>query len=846
MKLNTFFINLTARLFIVIFILFAAIVCYGAEAADDLTVNIDADPFANDDSGFSEADFFRLEEEIVQIASRKKQKISQAPSIVSVLTASDLKYLGIQNLAEALNLLPGVVTRYTKSGAYELIMRGQKEAPDILVMIDGQRLNSMYDGSVLYDMNISNVKRIEVIRGPGSALYGTNAFSGVISITTFSSYDKNRFAASSTMFPQSSSFHVDNSFAYNLYMQNQYKVSDWQISSYAGWINSQGALMEMPLDFYGEFNEDNKVYPWHRDENEDILADNKLKFELHLAAKKESLIIDGDMFRFEPKIFYRSQGPNFGFAESLNEHSKINRNLIIIPFLYTFNLNESIKVKTRISYDLQQSDEDIQIRKNGYYQRSQSPIPAPNGLRNKTEYSVHNYSIEPQALIEVPDTFLWEQHSMILGFLFEHGYMSDFKYSQNYYDAGFLEYYESFYEARIKQLENEGIKTSGFQNYNNLSLRQKNADRYQLSFYLQDQFALPQNSIGEIWFTGGFRVDRFSDARVGDKKNDITRKTFSPFNPRGTLTFSPSFGGFVDGLTLKVLYSTAFRAPTFQELYDSTKRITEKFHLAPNELLKPQTTKVYEFGLDFAPVKFLGNLFNFFNNNYDYADVANSAVFRFNFFLMDTFGNLALERAYNLSGNQVINYPQKEVKGYELEMILRYSKADFLFISYSKIRAWQLKDCIREGMAGGGECDSDHVIIDRDLTELPKKSTSAGLSIRPLGTPMELLDLKGGVYNIVSPLTMTFQYFQVGATENNKRTAFESNSYKFYHSGYSYFNYGFTYRLFILKQDLLFSGFIYNIFDDDVSEPLMITKKDVTLPRPGRYFLLSIIFDYSL
>lgn len=130
---------------------------------------------------------------IVVTAARRPQKIREAPSTIDVITSEDIKKLGVLTLHEALRLLPGIDVR--RMGVFNVIsIRGigsglVDRSDRILLLVDGRRINSAWDGSFRGDIPLTNVERIEVIRGPVSSLYGTNAFGGVINIITKSGDD---------------------------------------------------------------------------------------------------------------------------------------------------------------------------------------------------------------------------------------------------------------------------------------------------------------------------------------------------------------------------------------------------------------------------------------------------------------------------------------------------------------------------------------------------------------------------------------------------------------------------------------------------------------------------------
>lgn len=157
--------------------LFIAMLCAGALSAraDDLTT-LPLDQLLN--------------VEIVT-ASKFPQKVSEAPSSVSVVTADDIKAFGYRTLADILCGMRGVYVSYDRNYSY-VGTRGAGRPGDynsrILILVDGQRLNdSVYgQGSVgtEFPIDVELIDRVEYVPGPGSAVYGSNAFYGVINILT--------------------------------------------------------------------------------------------------------------------------------------------------------------------------------------------------------------------------------------------------------------------------------------------------------------------------------------------------------------------------------------------------------------------------------------------------------------------------------------------------------------------------------------------------------------------------------------------------------------------------------------------------------------------------------------
>lgn len=127
----------------------------------------------------------------VSIATKSNIKLTNTPSSVSVYDQATLKTLGVRNLVDLFDVIPGFYAMYNpvEGNQSYLVTRGhsQKYAANVLVLVNGQRLNDDYTGGVTYlnrFMPLTFAERVEVIRGPGSALYGSNAFNGVINIIT--------------------------------------------------------------------------------------------------------------------------------------------------------------------------------------------------------------------------------------------------------------------------------------------------------------------------------------------------------------------------------------------------------------------------------------------------------------------------------------------------------------------------------------------------------------------------------------------------------------------------------------------------------------------------------------
>lgn len=119
---------------------------------------------------------------MVVTATRTMKELQEVPSSVSVVTAEDIEKRNITSVQEALQNLPGV---YMNQAAQSDIQLRGFGSSDILVLVDGQQMNTTYNGSVNFNMiPVESIERIEVLRGAASSIYGGHAVGGVINITT--------------------------------------------------------------------------------------------------------------------------------------------------------------------------------------------------------------------------------------------------------------------------------------------------------------------------------------------------------------------------------------------------------------------------------------------------------------------------------------------------------------------------------------------------------------------------------------------------------------------------------------------------------------------------------------
>lgn len=130
----------------------------------------------------------------VSIASRTQQPIKETPSAVFVISHEEIRRSGMQSIPELLRKVPGLEVARADANQWAISSRGFNGifANKLLVMMDGRTIYDPLSSGVYWnehDYPLEDVDRIEVIRGPGATLWGSNAVNGVINIVTRSAQD---------------------------------------------------------------------------------------------------------------------------------------------------------------------------------------------------------------------------------------------------------------------------------------------------------------------------------------------------------------------------------------------------------------------------------------------------------------------------------------------------------------------------------------------------------------------------------------------------------------------------------------------------------------------------------
>ncbi|OHB35549.1 MAG: hypothetical protein A2Y08_04425 [Planctomycetes bacterium GWA2_40_7] len=508
----------------------------------------------------TETIWFGFEEE-VSIATRHETPITKAPSIVTVITAEEIKNSGHRSFAEILRTVPGF--EILKDGAFGTVypvVRGLKGSEHIRVMLNGHLINNPLNGGVFGifdDFPVENIKKIEIIRGPGSAIYGENAFTAVINIITKDARDIDGVRVSS-------GYGSFDTYDENIVFGKKYGKVDVsgllryrQTDGFDGIVESDNQTridnVLSPFGFPAASQAPGSVDDWRQE------------YDLNLKMVYKDFYLEGWYIN-------KNKGQFISPQYALTDESYIESNYVYGEAGYKKIFDEKFTLRPRLYYD--QFDTDYYIE--SFPEGSNLPLDT-DGDGSYDTFNTYSDGLigngkvtEKVAGIEVPfDYELFDGNIITLGMEYRLINQTNIRYSSN------------FNPATMDPLDS-------IQDFSSTYPFLKEATRRIWSVYLQDTWDITDT----LNLTLGVRHDQY---------NDFGGAT----SPRAGFTWA-----FMKNASLKLLYGEAFRAPSFSEMFT-----TNQPAIQGNEDLDPETIRTYEVGLSYQFNKYITSSINYFNSN---------------------------------------------------------------------------------------------------------------------------------------------------------------------------------------------------------------------------------------
>ncbi len=281
-----------------------------------------------------------MSEPEVTIATKHETKLNRAPSIVTVITDEEIKNLGYRTFVEILRTVPGFeILKTADLGTVVPAVRGLEAENKVRVMLNGHLINNPLRGSAFDnfdDYPVENIKRIEIIRGPGSALYGENAFLAVINIITYDTEDIDGVKVSS-------GYGSFDTYEENVVFGKKYgkvNISGMahyrQTSGFNGTVESDAQTILdstlSPFDFPMASQAPGKVEDWRQE------------YDVNLKVAYDDLYFQG---WYEDK----NRGPFIGPHYALNDETNIGGSYVFGEVGYKKTFEEMFTLKPRVYYD---------------------------------------------------------------------------------------------------------------------------------------------------------------------------------------------------------------------------------------------------------------------------------------------------------------------------------------------------------------------------------------------------------------------------------------------------------------------------------------------------------------
>uniref|UniRef100_UPI0040269C2C TonB-dependent receptor plug domain-containing protein n=1 Tax=Candidatus Wunengus sp. YC63 TaxID=3367699 RepID=UPI0040269C2C len=509
----------------------------------------------------TEAIWFGSVEEVA-IATRHETKISKAPGIVTVITTEEIKILGYRTFVEILRTIPGFeILKDGSNGVVVPAVRGITSSNKVRLMLNGHFVNSPFTGSAFGrfdDFPVENIKKIEIIRGPGSAMYGENAFTAVINIITKDAKDIDGVKVSS-------GYGSFETYEENVVFGKTYGNVDVsgmlhyrQTGGFDGIVESdRQTILDNTLSSFGVPAVSQAPGRVH---------DGRQEYDMNLkVAYKE--------FYFEGLYINKNVSPFIGGPQyALTDESQIRDNYVFGEVGYKKKYEEKLTIKPRLYYDQFDLDNYIESLPEG------TTVPFDTDgdgnydtLNTYPDGFIGNGKVTQKIVgTEIPfDYELFDGNMVTLGLEYRLINQTNIEFSSNFHPAT--------YEV-----------LDSVQKFSDTYPFLKEATRRIWSVYLQDTWDITDT----LNLTLGARHDQYSDFGGAT-------------SPRSGLTWA-----FMKDASLKLLYGEAFRAPNFVEMFT-----TNQPAIQGNEDLDPETIRTYEVGLSYKFNKYVTSGINYFNND---------------------------------------------------------------------------------------------------------------------------------------------------------------------------------------------------------------------------------------
>lgn len=683
-------------------------------------------------------EFESLLDNASDIATKKSLNVDYLPSVVTVIDAQTFIDGGIQNVGEALNMLPGIQMQVNRMGYTTTTIRGLKSpnayrSDKIKILIDGVAMNNEAQGSSSFymDFPMQLIEKIEVLRGPGSTIYGAGAFYATVNIITKLGNEKedNRLFIGTGSYDDATIGGNANAVdgAWKIYTDAYYKQNDKHIEQADGFSDNGTETDEAMQDFSIGFKAKNGGF--------EFLSRYKQSTYGNFYGYEEDFDPIGDQDKDRTSSYFSAQ---LSYKTSLNDY-----------------MLETKAGYSRRTLDAEASMDSIasvaaQFAKVG--------IDMQEGFWYSENSEEQN--LEAEAILTLPKI---KSNDILLGVGARRAKMTKDDFFSSIENTIILNQTAIENDAGYSDFGYREEKEPAFWDNPTRKLYKDNLTRDIIYGYVQDLISVNDS----VDISLGLRLDNYSD--FGTK---VSKRAAIVYRATDTTIF-------------KLLYGSAFRAPTF----------TEKYHnghinfRAGDENIQPEETDTYEMQVIYSPN---------FNNRVS-----------LNMFYSDLYNVIDLEEEGDtIPGYQ--NFDSRTSKGVEFEYNFRTKLEHNFYFNGSYI------DTIYTLPKDGDTAEKD--ISMPDISKVMFKAMY-------IYTPISQLSF-GTTWRYESATSPTGLFTTVDSWPGNDGVVEEQHV----------FDETITYRL---SSRSTFRATVKNIFDSEIKNPSYYYNHEGGVLREGRNFYVT-------
>lgn len=489
----------------------------------------------------------------ISVATKTATSLQDAPSTVSVITGEEIRNMGARTIADVLRTVPGFdIVLPTNSPQHRIYIRGMTSAlsnEKVKFMIDGHSMQAFWGEPLehLDRMPLAGIKKIEIIRGPGSALYGTGAFLGLINVITQEGGDS----------PSRISFEGGSFNSLKPYGEFSYKQGDFRYYLYADYYTTDGYDGEIRSDMAS-------ITPGFAPSVSRKMSDKKSHYTIRTTVGYKDFYFSAFFQKIESEI-------PVGVLEVLTDEDEDESRYAYAEAGYKLPLADRGHLLMKLYYDYSKEENIYEA----FPEETGALYGFPEGE------GLHGGPSDKHGVAGGEITGDYEAYpgiQLVAGISYDHERQSDVATYANYNQSGgFLEVGGIVYPPFPYQYFPGGIENiSENANWGKTANRNVTALYGQTTFDIRKLFSM-EKAGKNLSFTLGLRYDHYDD-------------TGSSANPRFGIVYAPT-----EKLWFKALYGTAFRAPSFVELYSQNTPMIGDENLKPEEISTAEVLVGYDF-----------------------------------------------------------------------------------------------------------------------------------------------------------------------------------------------------------------------------------------------------------